>query len=147
MKFNFMPRDEKFQDIFARASKNVVEAAKDFKLLLDDNKDIIGAPYNKKELPLCTTVLMKDAEGKTFHPKELPAEPFKAWAVPTGFMLIKTSVFEKLDRPFFWSGFAPPDFTQFMSEDVYFCDKAGVAGFEIWCEPRIKIGHLGTYTY
>lgn len=34
MKFNFLPRDEKFQDIFNRASANIVEAAKSFKLLM-----------------------------------------------------------------------------------------------------------------
>ncbi|MBI4722752.1 MAG: DUF47 family protein [Candidatus Stahlbacteria bacterium] len=34
MKFNFMPRDENFWNMFARASKNVVEAAKNFKLLI-----------------------------------------------------------------------------------------------------------------
>jgi hypothetical protein len=34
MKFNFLPKDEKFQDIFARSSKNVVETAKEFKCFI-----------------------------------------------------------------------------------------------------------------
>ncbi|MDD5529211.1 MAG: DUF47 family protein [bacterium] len=43
MKFNFMPKNEKFQDIFNRASKNVVDAAKSFKLLMikwDSNSEL-----------------------------------------------------------------------------------------------------------
>lgn len=67
------------------------------------------------------------------------------------FMLIKMSVFDKLELPYFAE---PPrkDYPKMdvavddiVGEDEYFCFKAREAGYQIWCDPQLsaEIGHVG----
>ena len=76
---------------------------------------------------------------------DLPQEPFKCFALGTGCMLIKMSVFDKIEKPYFYYGDAGQE--GLMSEDVYFCDKAHQAGYDVWCDPTIEVGHVGKYIY
>ena len=39
------------------------------------------------------------------------------------------------------------DDTDFVGEDIYFCKKVNEAGFGVWCDPTIDVGHLGLYRY
>ncbi len=57
-------------------------------------------------------------------------------------MLIRTSVFNALQKPYFNLA-AEGD--QLRGEDYYFCEKARAAGFEIWCDGDLstQIGHIG----
>jgi len=90
--------------------------------LLAHDLDIVGAKYNKR------------ATGETTVPgceHILAPVPF----VPTGFLLIAMSVIEKIGRPAFSMQGAE-------SEDVFFCDKAIAAGYQVWCDPTIKVGHI-----
>jgi len=32
-------------------------------------------------------------------------------------------------------------------EDIFFCYKLRDAGVEVWCDPTIQIGHIGTHVY
>lgn len=92
--------------------------------LMAHDLDIVGAKYNKRAngddtVPGCKHILAP--------------VPF----VPTGFLFIAMSVFEKIGRPFF-----SMQGDEYTSEDVYFCNKAIAAGYQVWCDPTIKIGHL-----
>lgn len=98
------------------------------KRLIDHNLDIVGGRYNKRVVPLVSTV--PDIT-------ELSKVPF----VPTGFLLINMEVFTKIGAPYF----SFEDGAE--SEDVYFCNKAIASGYDIWCDPTIQIGHLGTATF
>ena len=100
------------------------------KLLVQD-KDIIGAMYNKRRLPL--TNIVKEYTDQT--------ESFEVEFVPTGFMLINMKVFETLPEPWFESKYGAYD------EDKYFCQEAAKQGFKVWCDPTIKIKHIGNYPY
>lgn len=97
------------------------------KKLIDADKDIVGGRYNKRVVPLQSTV-KEDI-------KELSEVAF----VPTGFLMINMEVFKKLQKPFFF--FEKGDRNS--SEDLWFCERAKEAGFKIWCDPTIQIGHLG----
>ena len=57
-------------------------------------------------------------------------------AVGFGGVLIKMEVFKKMERPWFMC-------TSGAGEDINFCHKAGEAGFKIYMDTRIKLGHLG----
>jgi hypothetical protein len=63
--------------------------------------------------------------------------------IPTGCLLIKMSVFEKLTRPYF--RFETDSEGAIVGEDYVFCDRAREAGFHIWCDVTIsrELGHLG----
>ena len=64
------------------------------------------------------------------------------------FMLIKTSVFDKLEKPYFAEPINSED-RQLIPEDNFFCMNALKAGFELWCDLGIsmQLGHLGTKEY
>lgn len=110
--------------------------------LLASNKDIIGGYYNTRR-GNCP-VRIKDADGRLVSPSPLPTEPFKCHVLPTGFMLIDMEVFDKLHKPYF-AVLTHANGT--IGEDVYFCKQATDAGLELWCDPRIHLGHVGKHIY
>ena len=74
-------------------------------------------------------------------------KPFTVDYTGFGWVMIKKGVFETLEYPWF-----APKMQQFESgnvqdmcgEDVSFCLDAKEEGFEIWCDPRIRVGHEKT---
>ena len=76
-------------------------------------------------------------------------KPFTVDYTGFGWLLIKNGVFEHEGLPYPW--FAPKmqvfesgDVQDMCGEDVSFCLDAKEAGFEIWCDPRIRVGHEKT---
>ena len=85
----------------------------------------------------------------------------RANRVATAFMMINRRVFEtlKADHPEWWHphhqleggmhayfDFAlTPD--GYMGEDFLFCERAKASGFEVWIDPTIKLGHVGTIEF
>lgn len=116
------------------------------KKLLDHKKDIVGGMYNMKSLPLTNTIKIADKDGKRLDVDGamVPEELFKCYAIPTGFMLIKLDAIKDMEFPF---DFGREEDGQLIGEDVNFCIKAQQKGLEIWCDPTIKIGHIGSYLY
>lgn len=72
-------------------------------------------------------------------------KPFTVDHVGFGWVLIKQGVFESLEYPWF----APKKqkigtMEDLCSEDVAFCKDAQAAGYEIWLDPRCRVGHEKT---
>jgi hypothetical protein len=64
-----------------------------------------------------------------------------------GWVLIKKGVFENLEYPWFapkMQVFESGAVQDMCGEDVSFCLDAKDEGFEIWCDPRIRVGHEKT---
>lgn len=105
--------------------------------LLERNKDIIGVQYNTRKEPTMPTAFMK--EGQTGDLQE-------AISVATGFMLIDLKVFKDIKEPwFFWK--SDENGQVLMGEDYWFCDKAKEAGYKIYCDLSIPVGHIGDKIY
>lgn len=108
-------------------------------LLLAKDKDIIGATYNFKFLPSTSMV-------KLFPDEKMKDKPLKVAGMPTGCLLIKMKVFEKMDKPYF-----PMEYDKegnvVCTSDIGFCEKARRNGFDIWCDPTLNIKHIGDYEY
>ena len=73
-------------------------------------------------------------------------KPFTVDYTGFGWLLIRKGVFEHEGLPYPW--FAPKmqvfesgDVQDMCGEDVSFCLDAIEAGFKIWCDPRIRVGH------
>lgn len=62
-----------------------------------------------------------------------------------GFGCVLTSV--KLLKEV-WDKYGPP-FAPFpwAGEDIAFCYRVNQLGYDIWCDSRVKCGHIGTYVY
>lgn len=115
--------------------------------LLQSGKDIVGANYYEKRIPLVSTVKplgpngQMATDGKLIQ-GELPAEPFQVAAVATGLMCINLKRLRERwpTGPYFAFGTLG---TQFEGEDVGFCRRAREQGLEVWCDPRINVLHMG----
>lgn len=105
--------------------------------LIKHDKDIIGATYNTKyeQQELVIEYLDKPEEGL-----------FKCKALGGGFLLIKTEVFKKVSQPHFGYKWFESGMVQ-MSNDWFFCEKAREAGYDIWCDSSLKVGHLGNFAF
>lgn len=116
------------------------------KTLLERGKDIVGGCYNKRVFPpqTCVMVSFDGGPARLLKPDEVPDEPFEASVVPTGFMLINMDVFRKVPPPHF--SFDTLD-GKLVGEDVYFCRKVQKYGVEVWCDPTIRIKHIGDHQF
>ena len=119
--------------------------------LLGRDKDVVGANYNIRLDPSSkafsgpTVKALVDGKPVSMVSKDFPKELFKCYAVATGFMMINTRIFKKLTYPWF-EEYQDKDGTHH-TEDVDFCRKVNEAGFDVWCDPTIKMGHIGNYVY
>ena len=71
-------------------------------------------------------------------------KPFTVDYTGFGWVAIKKGVFEKLPYPWFapkMQVFESGAVQDMCGEDVSFCLDAIEAGLEIWCDPRIRVGH------
>jgi hypothetical protein len=74
-------------------------------------------------------------------------KPFTVDYTGFGWVLIKNGVFENLEYPWFapkMQVFESGAVQDMCGEDVSFCLDAKDKGFEIWCDPRIRVGHEKT---
>lgn len=124
--------------------------------------DIIGGLYMTRGLEKQPALMLPD-EPVVFAANSPPVEvPF----ISTGFEAVHRSVFERLAEPLplchmgwndrgedtsFWPFYMPftipweGDGHMYLSEDWAFCQRAKDAGFKVWLDPSIRLGHYGTY--
>ena len=128
-------------------------------LLLDADKDVIGGLYPMKTLPVRWCINGFDGAEQQGHVHEVSK-------TGTGFMLIKRSVFEKLNahpavKPFANDLGLPKELDPFMktyfdtavrdgryySEDWTFCENWRDLGGQVWVDTRVLLRHTGTYVF
>ncbi len=74
-------------------------------------------------------------------------KPFTVDYTGFGWVLIKEGVFENLEYPWFapkMQVFESGAVQDMCGEDVSFCLDAKEKGFDIWCDPRVRVGHEKT---
>ena len=127
--------------------------------------DIIGALYMTRKLNTQPALMLPAGEGISFDPD---AKPVQAPFIAGGFTAVNRRVFEALaaelplchqgwsDRgadTSFWPFYMPlviPSATEgyiYLSEDWAFCQRAKDAGFKVWLDTSIRLGHIGSYMY
>ena len=85
--------------------------------------------------------VMNHETGETMQKRR---KPFTVDYTGFGWVLIKKGVFENLEYPWFapkMQVFDSGEVQDMCGEDVSFCLDAKETGFEIWCDPRIRVGH------
>lgn len=119
--------------------------------LLQQNKDIIGCTYSSRRTPfilvhhnLTPYQTLDGGEPRGVRDLLLDQGSYRVAALPCGMMLIKMSVFEKLDKPYFVT-----DCRKELGEDIYFCQAARAVGFEIWLDVDLSrnVRHMGQHYY
>ena len=126
---------------------DVVFSADTLPRLLAHDKGIVGCMYNYRKLPLQTTTKFFNEKGETVNEiDKIPDELFEVAAFGMGCSLIKMSVFTSLEKPYFPME-QNEEGDRVLSEDVGFYEKARDKGYKVYCDPTIKIGHIGDYIY
>lgn len=106
--------------------------------LLHRQKDIIGGLYYDRAPPFASRVQLLN-ERDAINPSTPVLEV--GW-IGTGFLLIRRHVLEAIEPPWFsWDEAADS-----IHEDVYFCLKAREAGFRVWGDTSLDVGHLGSFS-
>ena len=122
---------------------DVVPRKNTLKAMLEHGKDIISAV-----VPICQQGILKwnvRRDGEFVLDDELPQDLFKAESAGFGCVLVKTSVLDKMDWPYWRSKYKPG--LRVVGEDIYFCQNAVKAGFDIWVDPKIKCDHVTRASY
>jgi len=109
--------------------------------LLKHNKDIVGAVYSQRAAPFHPLGIT--FEGEHMH---VTQGLKRMRIIPTGCMMIKMSVFDKLPKPWFTTKI---EGEKIMGEDYYFCEQVQKAGLEVWCDGDLsrEVGHIGQRVY
>ena len=113
------------------------------KKLVAHGKHIVSGLYFSKIPPFTPQIYSKNKLG--FKPIiDYEEGLIKVDAVGSGCLLVKTSVFKNLKKPFFAFSDKIVRGGQPLSEDMYFCNKAREAGFDVYCDTTVKCAHVGT---
>lgn len=119
-----------------------------------ENKDIVAAVYPTKQVDVRFTAYpLVEGENNI----KVSGNLIEMDYMPLGFSVITRKVFEtlaplvktylvgdKLCREFFKVFVSNGNL---IGEDVYFCNLAKKNGFKLWCNPYIKLEHIGHYSY
>lgn len=118
--------------------------------LLSWDKAVVAANCVVKQLPSNPTARKQAVEaiGAPVFSGEGKVGLERVWRVGTGVMLIKTSVFRDIPKPWFpitWN----EELNDFTGEDWNFCAKLEEASIPIWVDHTLSphVGHVGSYTY
>src|SRR3989304_345912 len=110
--------------------------------LLDSgkDKDIITGIYYQKAPPYWPLIMLKlpfeKREGMHQFLYDYPKGNYRVDAIGFGCVLVRVSVFKKIEKPWF-------DWTVESGEDIYFCVQAKKHNIEIWTDTNAVVGHVG----
>jgi hypothetical protein len=127
--------------------------------LINFNKDVVGGICTTRKKPFAYCVYDSDGKGSIKPIERIPKVPFRCFAIGTGFLLLKKSVITRLwderakhGYPFdpISHGMTPSQTkaqTSFFGEDISLCCRLRKMNIDIWCEPSVKPGHVGSSLY
>lgn len=120
-----------------------------FMKLISHDRDIVAGKVHRRMPPYDPILLRGSIDKFEVVPDEewtsdkLPSGLVKVDATGFGCVLIKMEVFEAIDPP--WFEFKLYDAKTPIGEDVYFYGKARKAGFEVFVDCSVKIGHIHSF--
>lgn len=123
--------------------------------LMSHDKDIVGCIYSMRIADKDGNIpnIGRTVGGVTSMKTYIDSPLVDMELLPTGILLIKMSVFDKLpdyddDGPIFGYRWMK-DLKAYEREDVRFCRIAREHGFNVWCDPwlSMQIGHIGQSVY
>jgi hypothetical protein len=116
--------------------------------LMAHDEDIVAANYVRRQLPAKGVAYETIGDWQNPLPFDVQDELVEVEGMGMGCMLIKTSVFEELSKPWFEFQWTPAS-NDFLGEDMYLCQKIVNAGYSIKVDTMLSqdLKHLGTYGF
>ena len=142
-----------FYDYIMWIDSDMIFSPEDFFKLLEHDKDVVSGIYKMSDGVNYATVEHMDEEFfeqwayyQFMQDKDLKKKKgkiFKADYTGMGFLLVKRGVFESFSYPWFYprKNKSPNGWEEFVWDDVEFCLRAREAGFDVWVDPKIRLGH------
>lgn len=118
-------------------------------LLMDAEKNVVACNCPTKSLPSNSTARVYSPEGmKSVYTEFDSTGILEVDRIGTGVMLVKTSVFKKLQRPFFRVGWDSGR-KEFIGEDWEFCRVLKASGEKLYIQQDASklIGHIGSFMF
>lgn len=115
--------------------------------LLDDlmfsGKDFVSGVYHARRPPH-KSCIFKDIRLDSIvkYDDEYPKDTFEIAGCGFGCVLIKTDIFKKVYEKF-GDAFLP---MHGLGEDIAFCKRVHDVGIKMFCEPSVRLGHIGHLT-
>jgi hypothetical protein len=118
--------------------------------LLKHDKDMVCASYTERTNPFLPVTFpdFEDTRSRGFTlPDTTGLSPIDACGF--GCVLVRTSVFEKLERPYFIVSWNPNGPGCHVGEDLFFFKKAKNAGVQLWQDHDLtkELAHIGRYEF
>jgi len=114
--------------------------------LIRHDKDIVAPLFFARQYPFIPMLFKRKLMGTKFtvydnfvdYDKEEKDKNglIKVDGIGFGCILMKVSIFDKLAKPYFWSN-------EYFGEDLFFCENATRAGFDIYVDTTVDVGHIG----
>ena len=133
---------------------DMVFKPEDFFKLIDHDKDVVSGIYKMSDDVNYATVETMDEEffeQWMYYPfmqdKDIETKKGKLFKVDytgMGFMLIKYGVYEKMKYPWFYprkKAWKKYGWEEFVWDDVENCLRIKEAGYDVWVDPNLRIGH------
>lgn len=118
--------------------------------LLKRNKDIVGVNYRRRRFPNAnfTGMMGKPGAYTEFHTKDDSPAMELIDVLPHGCVMVKRSVYETIPQPHYLQEFVP-ELNLEIGEDIYFCQQAQKAGYEVWCDQELsrEVAHIGIFHF
>lgn len=112
--------------------------------LLQDEKDIVTGIYFRRVKPyspvLYENLEIRQTECIFSGVEKYPAEMFEVAGAGLGCMLMRTDVLKDIEATDGPVWFAP---IGNVGEDLAFCIRARKLGYKVFCDPSVKLGHVG----
>ena len=112
--------------------------------LIEDNLPLVSGLYFRRVEPFEPIIMVKRENGRgTDRKPDIYREGkkglYKIQSTGMGFMLVKRQVIYEVRR----LGTNMFDVRGGIGEDVWFCVQVSGAGYDIWLDTRVEVGHLG----
>ena len=110
--------------------------------LFDTGKDFVCGIFHARRPGHQSCIFKSLKPPERYRYDEYPFETFRIKGCGMACTLVKTDILLAVKREY--GCCFTPDFS--LGEDLAFCHRANEMGFEIWCEPTVRVGHIGHLT-
>ena len=104
-----------------------------------DGKDMICGSFISRHYPYVSCIFSSLEPPERIN--QVPEDLIRVAGCGFGCVLMKTQVLKDVMLNNGGRCFLPD---QKLGEDLAFCKRAKACGYEIWCEPTVQIGHVGS---
>lgn len=116
--------------------------------LLSHNQDIVGCNYMKRSHPFKSVTFMNTNDWESWVPLQPQDELLTVEATGMGCLLMRTSVFQKMRKPYFEYTYQSST-RDWLGEDFTLFKKLNELGYQLKIDMNLsnEIYHIGTYAY